>query len=129
MMNQMVRKQLEVATMQVNVQFLQQLQPEWLRFMTIVKQTIDLDKESYHKLFNILKHYQTDFNEICAEKIAKNANPLALVQYGAEYNVVANERQHSEQSESINNTCLVEKVDRNVIPDSSDMCDNNNQAD
>ncbi|GJW82798.1 hypothetical protein Tco_0155943 [Tanacetum coccineum] len=78
MMNQMVRKQLEVATMQVNVQFLQQLQPEWLRFMTIVKQTIDLDKESYHKLFNILKHYQTDFNEICAEKIAKNANPLAL---------------------------------------------------
>ncbi|GJR74389.1 hypothetical protein Tco_0086754, partial [Tanacetum coccineum] len=40
-----------------------------------------------------------------------------------------NERQHSEQPVSINNTCLVENVDSNVIPDSSDMCDNYNQAD
>ncbi|GJZ30044.1 hypothetical protein Tco_0575091 [Tanacetum coccineum] len=58
MMNEMVRNQLEVATMQVNVQFLQQLQPEWSRFVTVVKQTVDLDKESYHKLFDILKQYQ-----------------------------------------------------------------------
>nr|GEX23377.1 hypothetical protein [Tanacetum cinerariifolium] len=58
MMNEMVRNQLEVATMQVNVQFLQQLQPEWSRFVTVVKQTVDLDKGSYHKLFGILKQYQ-----------------------------------------------------------------------
>ncbi|GKE00090.1 hypothetical protein Tco_1388073, partial [Tanacetum coccineum] len=50
--------------MQVNVQFLQQLQLEWSRFMTIIKQTIDLDKESYHKLFDILKQYQKEVNEI-----------------------------------------------------------------
>ncbi|GJS18535.1 hypothetical protein Tco_0413007 [Tanacetum coccineum] len=37
MMNEIVRNQLEVPTMQVNVQFLQQLQPEWSRFVTIVK--------------------------------------------------------------------------------------------
>nr|GEW02247.1 hypothetical protein [Tanacetum cinerariifolium] len=78
-MNKMVRNQLEVATMQVNVQFLQQLQPKWSRFKTIVKQTIDLDKESYHKLFDILKQYKKEVNEIHAEKIAKNANLLALV--------------------------------------------------
>ncbi|GJS51620.1 retrovirus-related pol polyprotein from transposon TNT 1-94 [Tanacetum coccineum] len=35
-----------------------------------------------------------------------------------------NVRQHSEQPESINNTCVVEKVDSNVIPDSADMCNN-----
>ncbi|GKD46754.1 hypothetical protein Tco_1271399 [Tanacetum coccineum] len=46
----------KVATMQVNVQFLQKLQPEWSRFVTIIKQTIDLDKKSYHKLFDILKY-------------------------------------------------------------------------
>ncbi|GJX62318.1 hypothetical protein Tco_0295218 [Tanacetum coccineum] len=40
----------QVATIQVNVQFLQQLQPEWSRS-----------------------------NELCAERIAKNVNPLALV--------------------------------------------------
>ncbi|GJZ78933.1 hypothetical protein Tco_0643770 [Tanacetum coccineum] len=57
MMNEMVRNQLEVTTMQVNVQFLQQLQPEWLRFVM----------------------YLNEVNEIYAEKIARNANPLALV--------------------------------------------------
>ncbi|GKA07059.1 hypothetical protein Tco_0686283 [Tanacetum coccineum] len=35
MMNEMIRNNLTVATMQVNVQFLQQLQPEWSRFVTI----------------------------------------------------------------------------------------------
>ncbi|GJT67659.1 hypothetical protein Tco_1019139 [Tanacetum coccineum] len=70
--NEMVRNQLEVATMQVNVRFLQQLQPEWSRFMTIVKQTQDLDKESYHELFDILKQYQEEVNEFHAEKIARH---------------------------------------------------------
>ncbi|GKA79783.1 integrase, catalytic region, zinc finger, CCHC-type containing protein [Tanacetum coccineum] len=216
--------------------------PEGSRFVTVVKQTVDLDKESYHKLFDILKQYQKEVNEIRAEKIARNANPLALVgtvtvvgaretvgiqvvqrtgiqcfnckefehfakecrkpkrakdytyhkekmllckeaekgvplqaeqtywledmdeeideqeleahysfmvkiqevlpaesganaetlkmvQHDAEYNVFANERKHSEQPESINNTHVVEKDDSNVIPDSSNMCDNDNQAD
>ncbi|GKD38682.1 hypothetical protein Tco_1258889, partial [Tanacetum coccineum] len=39
----------------------------------------DLDKESYHKLFDILKQYQNEVNEICTEKLARNANPLTLV--------------------------------------------------
>ncbi|GJZ13213.1 hypothetical protein Tco_0548443 [Tanacetum coccineum] len=39
------------------------------------------------------------------------------------------QRQHSEQPESISNTCVVEKVDSNVIPDSSNMCDNDIQTD
>ncbi|GKB67346.1 hypothetical protein Tco_0928758 [Tanacetum coccineum] len=85
MMNEMVRNQLEVATMQVNVQFLQQLQPEWSRFVMAVKQIVDLDKESYHKLFDILKQYQNKVNEICAEKIVRIANPLALVAAAQQY--------------------------------------------
>ncbi|GKA10130.1 retrovirus-related pol polyprotein from transposon TNT 1-94 [Tanacetum coccineum] len=73
------RNNLTVATMQVNVQFLQQLQPEWSRFVTIVKQQHKLDEVSYHKLFDILKQYQKEVNELRAERMAKNANPLALV--------------------------------------------------
>ncbi|GKB06993.1 hypothetical protein Tco_0835226 [Tanacetum coccineum] len=76
MMNEMIRNKLEVATMQVNVQFLQQLQPEWSRFMTVVKQTLDLDTVSYHKLLDILKQYHNKVNDIRAEKIAMNSNPL-----------------------------------------------------
>ncbi|GKF66292.1 hypothetical protein Tco_0192809, partial [Tanacetum coccineum] len=65
--------------MQVNVQFLQQLQPEWSRFVTIFKKQHKLDEVSYHKLFDILKQYQKEVNELCAERMAKNANPIALV--------------------------------------------------
>nr|GEW88891.1 hypothetical protein [Tanacetum cinerariifolium] len=53
--------------------------PKWSRFVTIVKQQHKLNEVSYHKLFDILKQYQNDVNEICAEKLARNANPLALV--------------------------------------------------
>nr|GEY28637.1 retrovirus-related Pol polyprotein from transposon TNT 1-94 [Tanacetum cinerariifolium] len=79
LMNEMIRNNLTVATMQVNVQFLQQPQPEWLRFVSIVKQQHKLDEVSYHKLFDILKQYQKEVNELCAERLARNTNPLALV--------------------------------------------------
>nr|GEU44039.1 retrovirus-related Pol polyprotein from transposon TNT 1-94 [Tanacetum cinerariifolium] len=55
------------------------LQPEWSRFVTIVKQQHKLDEVSYHNLFDILKQYQNEVNELCAEKLARNTNPLALV--------------------------------------------------
>nr|GEU85820.1 hypothetical protein [Tanacetum cinerariifolium] len=58
-----------------------------------------------------------------------DAKPLKKVHTNDDYNVFANERQHSEQPVSINNACLVETSDINVIPDSSYMCDNDNQAD
>nr|GEU74737.1 hypothetical protein [Tanacetum cinerariifolium] len=74
-----LQRDLTMTTMQVNVQFLQQLQLEWSRFVTIVKQQHKLDEVSYHKLFDILKQYQNEVNELCAEKLARNADPLALV--------------------------------------------------
>nr|GEX56591.1 hypothetical protein [Tanacetum cinerariifolium] len=52
---------------------------EWSRFVTIVKQQHRLDEVSYHKLFDILKQYQNEVNELRAERLARNANPLALV--------------------------------------------------
>nr|GEX51757.1 hypothetical protein [Tanacetum cinerariifolium] len=229
LMNGMIQNNLIVATMHVNVQFIQQLQPEWSRFVTIVKQQHKLDEVSYHKLFDILKQYQKEVNELRAEQLARNANPLALgkeiakpitppsetaseedsdpeqaqrdkdmqnnlaliakyfkkiykltnnnlrtssnsrnknvhttprhdeeideqeleahysymvkiqevptadtssdfeplehVQNEAGCNVFSNDLQHSEQSESVSNTCLVETDDSNVIPNSLDMCE------
>ncbi|GKA29742.1 hypothetical protein Tco_0715987 [Tanacetum coccineum] len=69
LMNKMIRNNLTVDKMQVNVQFLQQLQPEWSRFVTIVKQQHKLDEVSYHKFFDILKQYQKEVNELRAERI------------------------------------------------------------
>ncbi|GKB96372.1 retrovirus-related pol polyprotein from transposon TNT 1-94 [Tanacetum coccineum] len=65
--------------MPVNVQFLQQLQPEWSRFVMVVKQSKEIGTILYHTLFDILKQYQNEVNDIRAERIVKSANPLALL--------------------------------------------------
>ncbi|GJS62736.1 hypothetical protein Tco_0657520 [Tanacetum coccineum] len=79
MMNELVRNKCDVTNHQVNVQFLLQLQPEWQRFVTLVKQSQELKTVSYHKLYDILKQHQNEVNEIRAERLARTANPLALV--------------------------------------------------
>nr|GFB23061.1 hypothetical protein [Tanacetum cinerariifolium] len=48
-------------------------------FVTLVKQSQELKNDSYHKLYDILKQHQHEVNEIRAKKIARVANPLALV--------------------------------------------------
>nr|GEW11593.1 hypothetical protein [Tanacetum cinerariifolium] len=79
MMNELIRNQCKATNHQVNVQFLLQLQPEWQRFVTLVKQSQELKTVLYHKLYDILKQHQHEVNEIRAEKIARLANLLTLV--------------------------------------------------
>ncbi|GJX47184.1 hypothetical protein Tco_0272374 [Tanacetum coccineum] len=62
-----------------NVLFLHNFNQNGRRFMTVVKQSKEIDTISYHTLFDILKQYQNEVNDICAERIAKSANPLALL--------------------------------------------------
>ncbi|GJR79541.1 hypothetical protein Tco_0150326 [Tanacetum coccineum] len=47
--------------------------------------------------------------------------PFAEVQLTAQHNVLANEQQHTEHSEPIYDTYLLEKVDSNTTPDSTNM--------
>nr|GFB90943.1 hypothetical protein [Tanacetum cinerariifolium] len=54
-------------------------QDEWQRVLTLVKQSQELKNVSYHKLYYILKEHQHEVNKIRAKKIARVANPLALV--------------------------------------------------
>nr|GEX83381.1 reverse transcriptase domain-containing protein [Tanacetum cinerariifolium] len=63
----------------LNPRYVGPFKPEWSRFVTIVKQQHKLDEVSYHKLFDILKQYQNEVNELRVERLARNANPLALV--------------------------------------------------
>ncbi|GJU63037.1 hypothetical protein Tco_1244872 [Tanacetum coccineum] len=79
MMNELVKNQCDVFNHQVNVQFLLQLQPEWQRFVTLVKQSQELKTVSYHTIYDILKQHQNEVNEIRAKRLARTANPLALV--------------------------------------------------
>nr|GFB79507.1 hypothetical protein [Tanacetum cinerariifolium] len=56
-----------------------------------------------------------------------DSEPVEQVEKEAGYNVFTNHLQHSEQSESVSNTCLVETDDSNVIPDSPDICEDDIQ--
>ncbi|GJT62169.1 hypothetical protein Tco_1005702 [Tanacetum coccineum] len=67
--------------------------------------------------------------EVPTANSGTDSEPLEQVQYDTRYNVFDNEIQHSQQSESISNTCVVETGDSNVIPDPQDMCDNDIQND
>ncbi|GKD76332.1 hypothetical protein Tco_1338953 [Tanacetum coccineum] len=59
-----------------------------------------------------------------------DATPLQKVQYDDDnYNVFANDRQHPEQPESINDTYLDEQDDTNIIIDLLDMSYNREKAD
>ncbi|GJW19261.1 hypothetical protein Tco_0026697 [Tanacetum coccineum] len=58
-----------------------------------------------------------------------DVEPLEKVHIDDDYNVFANEKHHFEQHKSINDTYFMEKTDRNVNPNSSDMCNIEGKAD
>ncbi|GKA40967.1 retrovirus-related pol polyprotein from transposon TNT 1-94 [Tanacetum coccineum] len=70
MMNELVRNKCQISNHKVNVQFLLQLQQEWQRFVTLVKQSQELKSVSYHKLYDIPKQHQNEVYEIRAERQA-----------------------------------------------------------
>ncbi|GJT82196.1 hypothetical protein Tco_1056538 [Tanacetum coccineum] len=63
------------------------------------------------------------------EKDLPDVEPLEKLQFNNDYNVFANDKQHSEQPKSIKNTCVMESIESNVTPNSSNMCDNECQDD
>ncbi|GJY72073.1 retrovirus-related pol polyprotein from transposon TNT 1-94 [Tanacetum coccineum] len=50
-----------------------------VKICDVVTQNCRLTKNHIHKLFDIIKQYHNKVNEIRAKKLARNANPLALV--------------------------------------------------
>nr|GEV50912.1 hypothetical protein [Tanacetum cinerariifolium] len=90
---------------------------------------VDTNEEIDEQELEAHYSYMAKTQEVPTTDTCTDSEPLEQVQYDARYNVFANEIQHSEQSESIRNTCLVETDDSNVISDSQDMCDNDIQND
>nr|GFA01786.1 hypothetical protein [Tanacetum cinerariifolium] len=71
--------------------------------------------------------YMAKIQEVPTANSCINSEPVEQVQNDAGYNVFANHLQHSEQSEFVSNTCLMETDDSNVIPDSTDTCEDDIQ--
>nr|GFC32052.1 hypothetical protein [Tanacetum cinerariifolium] len=62
-----------------NLKFLNNLQPEWSRHITIVHQAKDLHTADYTQLYDFLKYNQKEVDELKAERLAKIQDPLALM--------------------------------------------------
>nr|GEU44432.1 integrase, catalytic region, zinc finger, CCHC-type, peptidase aspartic, catalytic [Tanacetum cinerariifolium] len=89
----------------------------------------DTDEEIDEQELEAHYSYMAMIQEVPTVDSGTDSKPMEQVQNKVGYNVFANELQHSEQSESISNTCLVETDDCNVNPDSPDMCNDDIQND
>nr|GEV04954.1 opie2 pol protein [Tanacetum cinerariifolium] len=99
---------------------LQDEQYDWLE---------DTDEEIEEQELEAHYSYMEKILEIPTADTCIDSEPLEQVQNDTGYNVFANDLQHSEQSESTSNTCIVETNDSNVIPESPNMCDDDIQND
>nr|GEV93407.1 hypothetical protein [Tanacetum cinerariifolium] len=62
-----------------NLKFLNNLQLEWSRHVTIFHQTNDLHTADYTQLYDFLKYNQKVVDDLKAERLAKTQDPLALM--------------------------------------------------
>nr|GFD09898.1 hypothetical protein [Tanacetum cinerariifolium] len=62
-----------------NLKFLNNLQPEWSRHVTIVHQTKDLHTADYTQLYDFLKYNQKEVDDLKVERLAKIQDPHALM--------------------------------------------------
>nr|GEX95273.1 hypothetical protein [Tanacetum cinerariifolium] len=62
-----------------NLKFLNNLQPEWSRRVTIVHQTKDLHTTDYTQLYDFLKYNQKEVDDLKAKRLEKTQDPLALM--------------------------------------------------
>ncbi|GJR03902.1 integrase, catalytic region, zinc finger, CCHC-type containing protein [Tanacetum coccineum] len=99
---------------------LQAEQADWLE---------DTDEEIDEQELEAHYSFMAKIQEVLPEESSSTDQPLEQVQNHDENNVFANERRHSKQPESINDTYVLEKEDSNVTPDSSNICNNDNQVD
>nr|GEU81081.1 hypothetical protein [Tanacetum cinerariifolium] len=82
----------------------------------------DTDEEVDEQELEAHYSYMAKIQEVPTADSGTDSELVEQVHNDGGYNVFANDLQHSEQSESVRNICLVETHDSNVIPDSPGMC-------
>nr|GEV72036.1 integrase, catalytic region, zinc finger, CCHC-type, peptidase aspartic, catalytic [Tanacetum cinerariifolium] len=107
LMNDLKRNKHFLEKIASNLKFVNNLQPEWSRHVTIVHQTKDLHTADYTKLYDFLKYNQKEVDELKAERFAKTQDPLALMENSN--NPYAFPAPHQDQS-SFNQNCLQQPI-------------------
>nr|GEX85604.1 DNA helicase [Tanacetum cinerariifolium] len=93
-----------------NLKFLNNLQLEWKRYVTIVRQIKNLHEADFTQIYDFLKMNQDELNELRAERLAKSHEPLSLMAHSQNlFNFPTTHKDqsssstHSQQSFTINN--------------------------
>nr|GEX07853.1 hypothetical protein [Tanacetum cinerariifolium] len=81
LMNDLKRNKHFPENIAANLKFLNNLQPEWKRHVTIVHQTKNLHEDDFTQIYDFLKMNQDDVNELRAEHLVKTHDPLALMSH------------------------------------------------
>ncbi|GJR16793.1 retrovirus-related pol polyprotein from transposon TNT 1-94 [Tanacetum coccineum] len=109
LMNDLKRNKHFPENIAANLKFLNNLQPEWKRHVTIVRQTKNLHEADFTQIYDFLKMNQDEVNELRAERITKTHDPLALMAHSqnpynfpATHNDQSSSSTHSQQSFPIN---------------------------
>nr|GEX21536.1 integrase, catalytic region, zinc finger, CCHC-type, peptidase aspartic, catalytic [Tanacetum cinerariifolium] len=87
----------------------------------------DTDEEVDEQELEAHYSYMAKIHEVPTIDSGTDSELVEHVYNNAGYNVFSNHPQHSEQSKSVSNTCLVEMDESNVTPDSPDMCEDDIQ--
>nr|GEX45695.1 hypothetical protein [Tanacetum cinerariifolium] len=98
LMNDLKRNKHFPENIASDFKFLNNLQPEWKRHVTIVRQTKNLHQADFTQIYNFLKMNQDEVNELRAERLAKSHDPLALMAHS--HNSFNFPTTHKDQSSS-----------------------------
>ncbi|GKE12091.1 hypothetical protein Tco_1415642 [Tanacetum coccineum] len=75
LMNDFKRNKHFLEKIASNLKFLNNLQPEWSRHVTIVYQTKDMHTTDYTQLYDFLKYYQKEVDDLRSERLTKTHDP------------------------------------------------------
>nr|GEZ08312.1 hypothetical protein [Tanacetum cinerariifolium] len=110
LMNDLKRNKHFSENIASNLKFLNNLQPEWKRHVTIVRQTKNLHEADFTQIYDFLKMNQEEVNKLRVERLAKSHDPLALMahsQNSFNFSITHKDQSssstHSQQSFPINN--------------------------
>nr|GEZ34499.1 hypothetical protein [Tanacetum cinerariifolium] len=79
LMNDLKRNKHFPKNIASSLKFLKNLQPEWKRHVTIVRQTKNLHETDFTQIYDFLKMNQEEVNELRAERLAKSHDPMSLI--------------------------------------------------
>ncbi|GKB20525.1 hypothetical protein Tco_0854448 [Tanacetum coccineum] len=79
LVNVMDQNNIRPLPISVSTKFLNSLQPEWSKYVTMTRQNYNLKELAYDQLFDTLSQFEPHVNASKAKKTARNHAPLALV--------------------------------------------------